>query len=124
MDGLKCIGWLLCANPLFSKLKWPTQRLVDVVDSDVDAVETVGVVAVVVPAVEAARMRTRSGKLFIIALSRPIRQLKCSYAQGARHQTRPPSQGRQNQVDGGDLPLLSPDQRVPNRRLFPTYAQG
>lgn len=98
MDGLKCVGWLLRAYPLSidSELKWPTQRLVDVVDLDVDAVETVGVVAVVVPAVEAARMRTRSGKSPIIPLSSPITQLKCSCAQGARHQTRSPSQGRQN----------------------------
>ena len=54
MDGIKLTSG-------FSE-KWPMLDLVDVVDSDVGAVETVAVVDVVALAVVAAKMRTRSGE--------------------------------------------------------------
>lgn len=114
------------ARPIYPTECLLLPLLVSAVASAVAVVVTV-VAPAAAPVAVRARTRRRSGaSLRCCAPCLPFERILTlnARAQGSRHQAWASREGRQDQVDRGDLPLLAPGQGVPDHRHPPPQAQG
>jgi len=122
---IRSAEYLIVSLPLsvlpysLSQHKWPTLGE-DVEDSDGDAVTVAGAVEEVVVVLAKTRRKTGTHSFAGFLHDQDSQRL----FKGPRHQTRSSCEGRQDQIDGRDLSLLSPSERVPNCRLLPSQPQG